>query len=630
MVLTFDNGFSPLNVYGRALSLLEGLCAPGDSVHLDIGCGFGRIAEPLVQRLQRHYVGVDMDPDGLSSLTDRGFETHQFALGTREANVAALRAILAHRRIGSITMLDTLEHLYDPLSAMQTVRDLIAEYNVPAVVSVPNIAHRDVGLKLLAGRFDYTEAGLLDHTHVGFFTETRLSDLARAAGLHEMAACDVRLESSDQRFPRDQLALADGALLHQFLHNVRDGSDSLGSVNQFVRAFVAGDVHPSLGYVATEAAEVPFLSVVTRTQGRRLDALRDVFATLMGQSSTDFEVLVLGHRLDVERQLLVERAIADNPAWLRDRIRLILVDHGDRSAPLNVGFAEARGRYVSILDDDDLVFGHWVETFSKLDAKMPGTILRARCVRQFSEIVHLSGHDVARTVSGFERLWPADFDIAAHLSMNFSPGLALAFPRSVFTDFGLRFDESMTTNEDWDFLLRALPLCGLTNSPEITSIYRWWTNRDASQQQHPKDEWDANRAWALKKIDTQPFLLPKGGTRRIRELYEQNIAMAERDQQLERENEELRIALAGFAQQQDPQHLRAHLAAIYRSSSWRLTRPLRMISRIFGRPPTVDPRPEDLAVPELTRQIEAIRQSTSWRLLGPIRILARRFGRRPG
>lgn len=624
MVRTFDNDFAPQNVYGHALSLLEGLCAPGDSVHLDIGCGFGRMAEPLVQRLRRHYVGVDMDPDGLRSLSSRGFETHQLTLGPSEANLTALRAILRGRQLGSLSMLDTLEHLRDPLAALLAVRNLIGEHNVPVVVSVPNVAHRDVGMKLLAGRFDYTEAGLLDHTHLGLFTEMRLTELARNAGLHQLSARDVHLQSSDQRFPPDHLALADGALLHQFLRNVRDGADCVGSVNQFVRAFAAGEAHPSLGYASRQMPAGPFLSVVTRTQGRRLDALRDVLTTLMGQSSTDFEVLVLGHRLDAERQLLVERSIADCPAWLRERIRLVLVNHGSRTVPLNVGFAEARGRYVSILDDDDLVFGHWVETFEKLAAQKPGAILRARCVRQYSEIVHLSGHDVARTVTGFERLWPGDFDLAAHLSMNFSPGLSLAFPRSVFSDFGLRFDESLTTNEDWDFLLRALPLCSVTNSPEITSIYRWWTNRDASQQEHPKDEWDTNRAWVLKRIDSQPFLLPSGGTRRIRELYEQNLTLMHQDQESRRKNDELRHALAQGTQQ-ELEHLQAHMAAMYRSSSWRYTRPLRALGRVFGRAPAEERSPEHLTASELKRRIEEIRISTSWRLMGPLRVIVRRI-----
>jgi hypothetical protein len=634
VTLTYDNGFSPTNVYGHALFLLERLCLPDESVHIDIGCGFGRMAEPLVQRLRRHYVGLDVDVDGLASLTSRGFETHQLTLGAREDNVAAITAILRGRRLGSITMLDTLEHLYDPLGALLAIRKLIGVHNVPAVISVPNVTHRDLGIKLLVGRFDYTEAGLLDSTHVGFFTEARLIGLARHAGLHQLGARDVYLECSDQRFPGNHLALAEGALLHRFLRHVRDAVDSLGSVNQFVRAFAAGEAHTSPDYASRELLPAPFLSVVIRTQGRRLDGLRDVFTALMGQTSADFEVLVLGHRLELEQQLLVERVIADNPTSLRDRIRLIKVDHGNRTAPLNFGFAEAQGCYVSILDDDDLVFGHWVETFESLASVSPGAILRAGCVRQYNEVVDLFDHSAARAISGFDCIYPSEFDWAAHISDNRSPGLSLAFPRSAFVDLGLRFDEVLTTAEDWDFLLRALPLCGLTNSPEITSIYRWWTNRPASQKVHVKSEWDANREWIRHKLTFQPYLLPAGSTRRIRELFEQNANLLNENADLHLQNQQLRLSLGAAAPHStssaaipvDPMKailLRAHLGAIYASNSWRYTRLVRIIATIFGRPLAVEKELDRLDASELKSEIEVIRRSTSWRITGPLRVVAR-------
>jgi FkbM family methyltransferase len=76
--------------------------------------------------------------------------------------------------------------------------------------------------------------------------------------------------------------------------------------------------------------------------------------------------------------------------------------------------------------------------------------------------------------------------------------------------------------------------------------------------------------------------------------------------------------------------LRTHLAAIYASSSWRYTRPLRTFGRILGRPPAVELAPAQMALPELRQQIEGIRLSTSWRLTGPLRVISRRVrgGRR--
>jgi hypothetical protein len=50
-------------------------------------------------------------------------------------------------------------------------------------VSIPNIAHADLRLALLEGRFEYTDIGLLDHTHLSFFTRDRLAAFLAAGGL---------------------------------------------------------------------------------------------------------------------------------------------------------------------------------------------------------------------------------------------------------------------------------------------------------------------------------------------------------------------------------------------------------------------------------------------------------------
>ena len=63
------------------------------------------------------------------------------------------------------------------------------------IVSVPNVAHLWVRLSLLAGRFDYADRGILDRTHLRFFTRRSLLALLRAAGLAvvELAVTPVPL-----------------------------------------------------------------------------------------------------------------------------------------------------------------------------------------------------------------------------------------------------------------------------------------------------------------------------------------------------------------------------------------------------------------------------------------------------
>jgi hypothetical protein len=75
-----------------------------------------------------------------------------------------------------------LEHLRDPLGALRSaVRKLKPDGVV--VTSFPNVAHGDVRLSLLRGAFEYRDLGLLDRTHIRFFTLGTIRTLLRDAGL---------------------------------------------------------------------------------------------------------------------------------------------------------------------------------------------------------------------------------------------------------------------------------------------------------------------------------------------------------------------------------------------------------------------------------------------------------------
>ncbi len=77
---------------------------------------------------------------------------------------------------------DVLEHLVNPLNVLTELNRLLAPGGT-VVISVPNIAHLYVRLLLLFGRFDYIDRGILDRTHLRFFTERSLREFIAEAGL---------------------------------------------------------------------------------------------------------------------------------------------------------------------------------------------------------------------------------------------------------------------------------------------------------------------------------------------------------------------------------------------------------------------------------------------------------------
>jgi 2-polyprenyl-3-methyl-5-hydroxy-6-metoxy-1,4-benzoquinol methylase len=81
---------------------------------------------------------------------------------------------------------DTLEHLPDPGAVLARLRSRLKPGGV-LVVSIPNVANWAIRLGLLAGRFRYTDRGILDRTHLRFYTRRTLIELLEAAGFRVVA-----------------------------------------------------------------------------------------------------------------------------------------------------------------------------------------------------------------------------------------------------------------------------------------------------------------------------------------------------------------------------------------------------------------------------------------------------------
>lgn len=268
------------------------------------------------------------------------------------------------------------------------------------------------------------------------------------------------------------------------------------------------------GLMTPEPADTslrPFLTVVTRTQGTRLLCLEEALTSLAAQACRDLEVVVAAHRVGAEGLAAVHDSVAAQPEWLRERVRVLDVQRPGRSAPLNDALGVARGRYVAVLDDDDLVTPRWVAAFAELEAEAPGTVLRTATLRQdvVPAQVDLGGvGEVVAAATGEPHVgWPVDFAMVDHLVDNATPVMALALPRGVVADLGERFDEELETTEDWDLLLRAAGVTGVTSSPEPTSVYRVWTETEGSRSLHHGDTWQRGHDRVRARLSERVVLL---------------------------------------------------------------------------------------------------------------------------
>lgn len=263
----------------------------------------------------------------------------------------------------------------------------------------------------------------------------------------------------------------------------------------------------NLGLQTEIADHAPLLTVLTRTHGKRFHTLKDVFCCLSAQECTDFEHLIVAHNLDQAAKAELDKLITAQIPSYRSRIRVIHISGGNRTRPLNAGFEVSRGHYVAILDDDDIVFANWVEAFRNQSLETPGRLLRASSVRQEYEEVSINGRLSARAVSGMIDEYGRKYDHFAQFNGNLTPPVAVAFPRYFFDEFGHKFDEKLTTTEDWEYINRCSALVGVGSIEDITSIYRWWNNAYSSRVDHDPTEWRNNHSNILSQIDRRPYIL---------------------------------------------------------------------------------------------------------------------------
>jgi len=244
---------------------------------LDVGCATGYLARALTER------GCSVS--GLESDSESAEEArpHLERLVVGDVETMDLAEAFGDARFDAIVFGDVLEHLRDPLAVLRKARALLADRG-SIVASIPNIAHGSVRLALLAGRFDYQELGLLDSTHVRFFTRSSIEDLFREAG---MVPIDVRRTTAgffDTPVPVDE-----GEFAPEVVDSVM--ADSESSTYQFVLRAVPDDAEAAVAKLRADA----------EAQRVRIAVLEAELAAEMATSRGQVQEL-LGRAEDAEKR----------------------------------------------------------------------------------------------------------------------------------------------------------------------------------------------------------------------------------------------------------------------------------------------------------------------------------------
>jgi SAM-dependent methyltransferase len=144
--------------------------APGSRIRvLDVGASTGYIGDAIRAGREAELAGVESNAAARSQLRyERTFES--------------LDAVPASEGYDLALILDVIEHTPDPRATLEVTARALRPGGT-LLVSVPNFAHWSMRALLLAGRFDYTDSGIRDRTHLRFFTRRSFVRTLREAGL---------------------------------------------------------------------------------------------------------------------------------------------------------------------------------------------------------------------------------------------------------------------------------------------------------------------------------------------------------------------------------------------------------------------------------------------------------------
>lgn len=142
---------------------------------LDVGCGNGFQAADLA-RQENQVSGIDMvaEPSQRQAL-------RQYVQADLSEGLRPVAQRMEERPFDRILLMDIIEHLPDPERILRECRELLAPKG-QVIISLPNVANITVRLALLFGQWNYTERGILDKTHLRFFTRRTARRMIDNAG----------------------------------------------------------------------------------------------------------------------------------------------------------------------------------------------------------------------------------------------------------------------------------------------------------------------------------------------------------------------------------------------------------------------------------------------------------------
>jgi len=430
---------------------------------LEIGCAGGATGKNLKEQLPvQTYVGIDISPEAAEIAKNH---LDRVIVANIEETDLASEYGLRPGEFDLLLALDVLEHLYDPW-------DILAElsfYVKPGghiVASIPNIQNITIVQDLIKGNWQYQDAGILDSTHLRFFTLETVKKMFNGAELTIKSIEHVINPSLDME------------KLKEAGNKYRDGNLEIANLtkNELLRLFTYQYIiiaqkaeSTAIPYKASEDSNglqgnlvlphfehddvVPQMTSIIILTFNQLEYTKKCIKSLQKYTSEPHEII------------FVDNASTDSTVnWLKARLKenknYKLIENKENfgfAKGCNQGIEASQGEFILLLNNDVVVSKDWLPGLLNCLNHAPDVGIVGPMTNNISGLQHVID-DEYRIVNDLDK-YAAEFKEEHHhrrIPLRRIVGFCMLFKRSLVNQIGV-LDESFGTGnfEDDDFCLRA-------------------------------------------------------------------------------------------------------------------------------------------------------------------------------
>ena len=234
----------------NSVSLIINQIKP-NSVVLEFGPATGRLTKYLKNELKCSVYIVEIDKDAFK-------KSIEFAEDGINGDIENYEWLEYYKDIkfNYIIYADVLEHLVNPQDVLMKSKSLLAEDGI-IITSIPNIAHNAVIIDLINNKFNYNKTGIMDNTHLRFFTYYSLQQLFENCNLTiidenvvKLNYDQIEIENNNLYLPTDQAEMLkdrEFAFVYQFVFTSVNKDYYIKNIDKIkINKYKTGDGHGTL------------------------------------------------------------------------------------------------------------------------------------------------------------------------------------------------------------------------------------------------------------------------------------------------------------------------------------------------------------------------------------------------